>query len=1014
VTNHSEGRPPASGQQTKAVGGFEVLSKIGQGAMGAVFKARQVSVDRIVALKILPRRLARDPQFVQRFLREARSAARLNHTNIVQAIDAGQAAGYHYFAMEFVDGQSLADRLAEHGRLPEQKALAVIRDVLSGLACAHRAGIIHRDVKPDNILITSAGVAKLADLGLARENLAARSDLTGTGVALGTPNYISPEQVRGDDQIDGRADLYSVGAMLFHLLTGQPPFVGTTSAVVMSQHLTEPIPDPRSLNPAVSYETAMLIRKAMAKDRNHRQASAEEFLNDVNALLSRPAASADGSSTPPPLAVVGTAASAAATTPSAGGTSLPRAAAARPPGRSKAALFAAAAVTLLLALGGGAYAILSIGATDEPGRGPSTDTPLAAALEWADEHPDQVEAAILRIDEALAASADAAEKETARQRLDKLRERQRAAASKAFDKHRDRARQLAEQGDFDGALRLLQAVPASAADALGGRVEDEIAAIRRKADQTVDAVLRRAAAALAEDAPARAVKTMESLRTIRHAPAQSRINATWARVTAAVAEEDQRRRRQRETARKAFDHLLHAFEDSVLKGDLAAARRRLSEATKDPDLDPVRTDVRTLTSISETLSRLARDPDQRFVPTSANEALGLALHALARRDAPLMADALDRAKDHPLHDRYTDRLALLKESLSGTTDPADPGLEDPLQAVRKKVVARLHDRKFDAALALLNERIADSEHKPIRNELEADRLPVKTLAALLDRVRANVRSHVGKPAHYHGIPATIKSFDGNKVTFDRGTPEAIEEMRAVDIRNLANLNPGDRKPHHEAMALLFLCDGEADRAKPHLAAAGETDDIRRLRAILGAAGAEIAARPDPDPPPDVDDDSLAPEQVQALRAALARNKELYEQYKEEIADRLDAAQRRYRDRVRWEWNDVCDDLRREHDDYRNARRYYDDFPASSRLQEYARERLRDAERDYRAARERKEAVARQIKSKLNGYTRKAQAVVSKLRLLYQRNQRVILIHKQVITEADLVRGYEGIVGDGPE
>lgn len=278
---------PKPGQAAvQRVGNFEILGKIGKGGMGTVFKARQVMMDRIVALKILPPHLARNKQFVVRFLREAQSAARLSHPNIVGAFDAGVADGYNYFAMEYVDGQGLDKLIHESGgKLSEERALEIVRDVAKALDYAHSAGIIHRDIKPDNILISNDGVTKLADLGLARETGQSEMHLTQTGVAIGTPNYIAPEQVRGESDLDGRCDIYALGATLYHLVTGSPPYVGGTGTEVMSKHLTEPVPDARKINPSVSPETVALIRKSMAKTRKGRHATAGEFLTDVERIL---------------------------------------------------------------------------------------------------------------------------------------------------------------------------------------------------------------------------------------------------------------------------------------------------------------------------------------------------------------------------------------------------------------------------------------------------------------------------------------------------------------------------------------------------------------------------------------------------------------------------------------------------------------------------------------------------------------------------------------------------------
>jgi len=273
----------AAGQ---VLGGFEIITKLGQGGMGAVFLARQVSMDRQVALKVLPQRLGRSKEFVERFLREARAAAQLSHVNIVQAIDAGHASGYYYFAMEYVAGRDLRQILDREGALPEKQALEFTRQLAGALDYAHTAAhVIHRDIKPENVLVTAAGVPKLTDLGLAREVTRGDQSLTKTGVAMGTPNYISPEQVRGETDLDGRTDVYSLGATLYHLLTGQPPYTGGTSAEVMAKHLSDPVPDARAVNPRVSAAAAAIVRKAMMKDRRQRYPSARDMANDIERAL---------------------------------------------------------------------------------------------------------------------------------------------------------------------------------------------------------------------------------------------------------------------------------------------------------------------------------------------------------------------------------------------------------------------------------------------------------------------------------------------------------------------------------------------------------------------------------------------------------------------------------------------------------------------------------------------------------------------------------------------------------
>lgn len=283
---------PQTGTPHKNIGNFEIIEKLGQGAMGAVYKARQKALDRIVALKILPPDIAADEQFIERFKREAQTSAKLNHPNIVQGIDVGrdEATKLWYFAMEFVDGPSLQKILNAEKTLAENRVLEISLDVARALECAERSGIVHRDIKPDNILVSKDGSTKLADLGLAKrtthedENAA----LTQAGKAVGTPYYMSPEQIRGEvSQIDIRTDIYALGATMFHLLTGRTPFQGNNAAVIMTQHLTAKTPLTHHVNPDVSEATSRLIANMMARERDKRPESAGALVQKLEALLNR-------------------------------------------------------------------------------------------------------------------------------------------------------------------------------------------------------------------------------------------------------------------------------------------------------------------------------------------------------------------------------------------------------------------------------------------------------------------------------------------------------------------------------------------------------------------------------------------------------------------------------------------------------------------------------------------------------------------------------------------------------
>lgn len=267
--------------QMQQIPGYQIMSKLGAGAMAAVFKARQISLDRIVAIKVLPKRMSENKEFVDRFYKEGKAAAKLNHANIVGAVDVGEANGFHYFVMEYVEGQTVYDKLEKGERYTEKEALKLVIQTCEALAHAHKAGFIHRDVKPKNIMITKDGNAKLADMGLARETSDKEAAEAEAGKAYGTPYYIAPEQIRGELGVDARADLYSLGATFYHMVTGRVPFDAATPSAVMHKHLKEELIPPDHLNPDLSAGVGEIIEVAMAKKPEKRYQSAEDMLGDL-------------------------------------------------------------------------------------------------------------------------------------------------------------------------------------------------------------------------------------------------------------------------------------------------------------------------------------------------------------------------------------------------------------------------------------------------------------------------------------------------------------------------------------------------------------------------------------------------------------------------------------------------------------------------------------------------------------------------------------------------------------
>ncbi len=264
--------------------GYKIFGKLGSGAMAVVYKARQLSLNRIVAIKILPKRLEENPEYVQRFYKEGQAAAKLNHNNIVQAFDVGEAGGYHYFVMEYVEGKTLHDDLASGKVFSEQEAIDIVIQVANALAHAHARGLIHRDIKPKNIMIDKAGTVKVADMGLARATEDVKAAKTEAGKAYGTPYYIAPEQIRGEMDIDGRVDIYALGATFFHLVTGRVPFEADEPAEVMKKHLREPLTPPDHINTSLSAGVSEVIEIMMTKRRQNRYKDVKELLVDLNSI----------------------------------------------------------------------------------------------------------------------------------------------------------------------------------------------------------------------------------------------------------------------------------------------------------------------------------------------------------------------------------------------------------------------------------------------------------------------------------------------------------------------------------------------------------------------------------------------------------------------------------------------------------------------------------------------------------------------------------------------------------
>ena len=265
-------------------GRYELEDLLGVGGMSSVYRARDRVLERTVALKILHEQFSHDPAYVERFRREARAIAKLSHPNIVTVIDRGEFEGRQFIVFEYVAGETLKQLVTREAPLPPDRALALVHQVARGLAFAHEHGIVHRDVKPHNVLLDEDGAAKVTDFGIARSLGAPDAGLTQTGTVLGTGAYISPEQAAGRPA-DERSDQYSLGALLYELLTGRIPYEGESIVAVATRHVRDPVPNVREVRPEISPRVDALIRRAMAKRPEDRFPSTDAMIGAIEACL---------------------------------------------------------------------------------------------------------------------------------------------------------------------------------------------------------------------------------------------------------------------------------------------------------------------------------------------------------------------------------------------------------------------------------------------------------------------------------------------------------------------------------------------------------------------------------------------------------------------------------------------------------------------------------------------------------------------------------------------------------
>jgi serine/threonine protein kinase len=270
----------------QSVGNYDLLEKVADGGMGTVYKGRHRDTGQIVAVKVVASHMASNEVLLKRFEQEYNAARHLDHPNIVRAIEYGDAGSRPFMVMEFVDGESLGKKIEREGRIPERDALKIIVQVAQALYRAHKEKLIHRDVKPDNILVTADGTAKLADLGLVKE-VEAELNLTRTGRGLGTPHFMAPEQFKNAKNVDPRCDIYSLGATLYTMVTGDLPFKSTGPLDAYMKKIENKLVPPKKIVADLSDRVDWAIRRAMSSDPEQRPSTCREFVEDLTGRSTR-------------------------------------------------------------------------------------------------------------------------------------------------------------------------------------------------------------------------------------------------------------------------------------------------------------------------------------------------------------------------------------------------------------------------------------------------------------------------------------------------------------------------------------------------------------------------------------------------------------------------------------------------------------------------------------------------------------------------------------------------------
>ncbi|MCW8130293.1 MAG: protein kinase [Planctomycetota bacterium] len=766
----------------KRLGNFEIMEKVGQGAMGVVYKARQISMDRVVALKILARKYATDPQFIERFVKEARAAGQFSHENIVTALDVGFFEPYHYFAMEYVEGKTLRKVLAENGALPEADAVKYTLHIAKALEHALTKNIIHRDVKPENVIVTPHGIAKLLDMGLAcAAGADAEEDETKEKQpkkAVGTPHYISPEAARGQEDLDTRADLYSLGCSFYQLLTNATPFEGNDARGIMARHLAEDVPDPRAKRPEIGVGAARIVEKLCARNRDERYPHPTALIEDLQALQAgkplkhvqagKGAKGRSSTNTTGPRAPIG-----------ARGTTGPRT-----PVQPRGTTGPASPVIVGDRTG-------SLSPTGPAGTASKAGKPNAnnAVLMWV---AAGTIAAILVVVLLVAGSGS-----------NKPPKAESAATHATPEKHAAEAPAPSVPESDAGAPKV--DVKAAGPTAREERARQALEAAQGYVKEHPDSFAEAQKLLTQAAAQARGTPSADGA-----AEALAALQKTW---TAAMQEalKGPMEKAKAELSKNDFSAASAALSDEAVPANLRAFDWK-------PLLDGARAPVKE--SAEAAAAKFLADARAKAAEKTP-EALAAAIELAGKADeipAPLAPSAKEARREIK---KWEGEIAALKKAAEKEQAARLAKAQEQVEAARKELAPLLEQNKFEQALGLLDKKMNDRAFADAKEGLAAEKADVETVLALRKRALEAVNAKPGArikvtkgSAPIEGEVAandrgglTLKLGDGPEITFN------AEQISAADIDRFAPPAKEGAGEDQRQRGLLFLAAGDLAAAK---------------------------------------------------------------------------------------------------------------------------------------------------------------------------------------------------------